>query len=132
LAALISWLAVGRFSLLLGPNSLPFHNIAPFGLRNMIHEVVALPTLIPLAVIALGILCWVFRFKLKGLSKAFGWLRWSADHSFGFEAINTGVVKATQATAEGLRVTQTGLLSWNLLAVLGTIILFFALFAFGA
>ena len=132
LAAVVSWLAVGHFSVLLGPNSLPFHNIQPFSLGEMFHEVVALPTLIPLAVITLGILCWIFRSKLGGLVKAFGWMRWLAEHSFGFEGINSGVVKATQASAEGLRTTQTGIFSWNLLAVIGTIIIFFTFFAIGA
>ena len=132
LAAVVSWLAVGHFSVLLGPNSLPFHNIQPFSLGEMFHEVVALPTLIPLAVITLGILCWIFRSKLDGLVKAFGWMRWLAEHSFGFEGINSGIVKATQASAEGLRTTQTGIFSWNLLAVIGTIIIFFTFFAIGA
>lgn len=132
LAAVVSWLAVGHFSVLLGPNSLPFHNIQPFSLGEMFHEVVALPTLIPLAVITLGILCWIFRSKLGGLVKAFGWMRWLAEHSFGFEGINSGIVKATQASAEGLRTTQTGIFSWNLLAVIGTIIIFFTFFAIGA
>jgi NADH-quinone oxidoreductase subunit L len=131
-AALVSWLAVGRFSLLLGENSLPFHGIEPFGIREMFHEVISLPTLIPLAVILIGILCWIFREKLTGVSKLFGWLRWLADHSFGFEAINSGVVNGTQKGAEGLRVTQTGVLGWNVLAVLSTIIILFALFAIGA
>jgi NADH-quinone oxidoreductase subunit L len=131
LAAVVSWLAVGRFSILLG-SSLPYHAIEPFGLREMFHEVIALPTLIPLAVIALGILCWVFRSKLSGLAKAFDWMRWLAEHSFGFEGINSGIVKATEASAEGLRVTQTGMVSWNLLAVLATVIIFFTLFAIGA
>lgn len=131
-AALVSWLAVGRFSLLLGENSLPFHGIEPFGIREMFHEVVSLPTLIPLAVILIGILCWIFRDKLSGVSKLFGWLHWLADHSFGFEAINSGVVNGTQKSAEGLRVTQTGVLGWNVLAVLSTIIILFALFAIGA
>jgi uncharacterized protein with PQ loop repeat len=132
LAATVSWLAVGRFSMLFGANSLPFHNIAAFGLKAMFHEVIAWPTLIPLAVITLGILCWVFRSKLGGLVKAFNWMRWLAEHSFGFEGINTGIVKATEASAESLRTTQTGIFSWNLLAVLGTIIIFFVLFAIGA
>jgi NADH-quinone oxidoreductase subunit L len=132
LAACISWLAVGRFSLLLGPNSLPFHGIAPFGISEMFHDVVSLPTLIPLAVIALGILAWVFRSKLSGLAKAFDWLRWLAEHSFGFEGINSGIVAATEASAEGLSYSQTGVISWNLLYVVGTIIIFFAIFAIGA
>jgi NADH-quinone oxidoreductase subunit L len=132
LGALISWLAVGHFSVLLGPSSLPYHGIEPFSLGQMVHEVIALPTLIPLAVIAVGILCWVFRSKLNWLVKGLGWMRWLAEHSFGFEGINTGIVKGTEASAEGLRVTQTGLVSWNLLAVLATVIVFFTLFAIGA
>jgi NADH-quinone oxidoreductase subunit L len=129
--AVVSWLLVGRFSLML-KGSLPYHGIEAFGIREMFHEVIALPTLIPLAVITLGILCWVFRSKLGGLVKAFGWMRWLAEHSFGFEGINTGVVNATQASAEGLRATQTGVVSWNLLGVLALIIIFFTLFAIGA
>jgi hypothetical protein len=111
---------------------LPFHGIAPFGISEMFHDVVSLPTLIPLAVIALGILAWVFRSKLSGLAKAFDWLRWLAEHSFGFEGINSGIVAATEASAEGLSYSQTGVISWNLLYVVGTIIIFFAIFAIGA
>lgn len=132
LAALISWLAVGRFSELLGENTLPYHMIEPFGIRTMFHEVVSVKTLIPLAVIALGIGLWFLRSKLGGLIKGLGWLKWAAEHSFGFEAINSGVVTATEASAEGLRVTQTGLLGYNLLAVLATVILLLTLFATGA
>ena len=132
IGAVVSWLAVGRFSLILGANSLPFHGIEPFGLKELFHEIIALPTLIPLGVITLGILCWVFRDKLTGVAKAFGWMRWLAEHSFGFEAVNSGIVKATEASAEGLRVTQTGVLAWNLVAILGTVIIFFTLFAIGA
>jgi NADH-quinone oxidoreductase subunit L len=132
LAALTSWLAVGRFSELLGEKTLPFHMIEPFGLKTMFHEVLSVKTLIPLAVIALGISLWFLREKLSGLIKGLGWLKWAAEHSFGFEAINTGVVNAAEASAEGLRVTQTGLLGYNLLAVVGTLVILFTLFAIGA
>ena len=131
LGALVSWLAIGPFSRLLS-GSLPYHQIELVGLGAMFRAVVSWSTLIPLAVIAVGILCWVFREQLSGVARALNWLRWTAEHSFGFEAINTGVVNAAQASAEGLRVTQTGILSWNLLAIVGTVILFFALFAIGA
>lgn len=131
LAALTSWLVVGRFSLLLGESSLPYHSIAPFGLKEMVNEVLSLPTLIPIGVILVGILLWFFRSKLTWLIKGLGWLKWAAEHSFGFEAINTGVVKAAEGSAEGLRATQTGLLAYNILAVLGTIIILFTLFAIG-
>jgi NADH-quinone oxidoreductase subunit L len=131
-AALVSWLAVGRFSVLLGQGSLPFHAIEPFSLGEMFHEVVSLQTLIPLGVILVGILCWIFREKLTSISKLFGWLRWLAEHSFGFEAVNSGIVSATQGGAEGLRVTQTGVLAWNVFAILCTVIILFSLFAIGA
>jgi NADH-quinone oxidoreductase subunit L len=131
-AALTSWLAIGGFTKLLGEESLPYHTIESLNLSGMFHEVVSLPTLVPLAVILLGILCWVFREKLAGIGKLFGWLRWLADHSFGFEAINSGVVSAAQGSAEGLRVTQTGILGWNIFAILSTIIVLFTLFAIGA
>jgi len=131
LGALISWLAAGRFSLLLGEKGLPFHVIEPLSLNEMFHEVLSLPTLIPLAVIGLGIALWFLRSKLEWLTKGLGWLKFAAEHSFGFEAINTGIVKATEGSAEGLRITQTGLLAYNLLAVVGTIIILFTLFAIG-
>jgi NADH-quinone oxidoreductase subunit L len=131
LGALVSWLIIGRFSTML-KTSLPYHSLEALGIREMVHELVSWPTLIALGVITLGILCWVFREKLTGVKKAFAWVRWLAEHSFGFEAINTGVVNGVNASAEGLRATQTGVISWNLLAVLGTIIIFFTLFAVGA
>ena len=97
----------------------------------MVNEVLSLPTLIPIGVILVWILLWFFRSKLTWLIKGLGWLKWAAEHSFGFEAINTGVVKAAEGSAEGLRATQTGLLAYNILAVLGTIIILFTLFAIG-
>jgi NADH-quinone oxidoreductase subunit L len=132
IGALVSWLAIGWFSKLLGEKSLPFHTIEPLSLGGMFHEVVTLQTLIPLGVIAVGVLCWIFREKLAGVGKLFGWLRWLTGHSFGFEAINTGVVSATQKSAEGLRGTQTGILGLNVLSILCTIIILFSLFAIGA
>lgn len=130
--AVVSWLAVGQFSSLLGEESLPYHGIEFLNLKEMMGEVLSVGTLIPLAVITVGILCWVYREKLTGVSKLFGWLRWLADHSFGFEAVNSGIVSVTQESAEGLRVTQTGLLGWNIFAVVCTIVILFAIFAIGA
>jgi NADH-quinone oxidoreductase subunit L len=132
LGALTSWLAIGGFSKMLGGGSLPFHTLPEFTLTELFHEVVRLQTLIPLAVIAVGLLCWFFREKLAGVSKLFGWLRWLAEHSFGFEAINSGVVLGTQESAEGLRGSQTGILGWNVLGILLTVIILFAIFAIGA
>ncbi len=126
--AITSWLAVGRFSLLLGPNTLPFHHIEPFGLADMFREILSWPTLIALVVIAAGILVWVYREKFTGIVKNLEWGRKISVESFGFEHINRFIVNVTQGFGEGLRVTQTGVLSWNVVGILLTLIAVFALF----
>jgi NADH-quinone oxidoreductase subunit L len=130
--AFTTWLLAGQFSQLLGESTLPFHKIEPFGLPEMFHEVLSIPTLIALAVIALGVVLWLIRDRLTGLTHALEWLRKASVNSFGFEWVNRAIVKGTQATGEGLRVTQTGVLGWNVLAILVTIILLFAIYAVGA
>ena len=132
LAAAISWLAVGRFSLLLGEETLPLHAIEPYGLKEMFHEVLSIPTLIALAVIALGIVLWLLRSKLGGLVDGLKSLRWAADNSFGFEAINSAVVRATNGLADVLRKTQTGYLNWNVLGIIVAVILLFTFVWLGA
>ena len=130
--AFTTWLLAGQFSQLLDESTLPFHKIEPFGLPEMFHEVLSIPTLIALAVIALGVVLWLIRDRLTGLTHALEWLRKASVNSFGFEWVNRAIVKGTQATGEGLRVTQTGVLGWNVLAILVTIILLFAIYAVGA
>jgi len=71
-----------------------------------------------LAVVAIGIGCWYGRRALSGVAGALKGLGWAATHNFGFEAINRGVVGAMQESAESLRVTQTGLLGWNVLGII--------------
>lgn len=130
--AFTTWLLAGQFSQLLDESTLPFHKIEPFGLPEMFHEVLSIPTLIALAVIALGVVLWLIRDRLAGLTHALEWLRKASVNNFGFEWVNRAIVKGTQATGEGLRVTQTGVLGWNVLAILVTIILLFAIYAVGA
>ncbi len=132
LAALVSWLAVGRFSNLLGEKTLALHAIEPLGLKEMFHEVISIPTLIALAVIALGIGLWLLRSKLGGLVQGLKSLRWAADNSFGFEAINSAVVRATNSIADVLRKTQTGYLNWNILGIVAAVILLLSFVWLGA
>ncbi len=131
-AALLSWLAVGRFSVLLGEKSLPFHSIEPLPLQELFHMVISIPTLVVLAVIAAAILFWVFHKKLKGVINGLKSIRWAAENSFGFEAINNAVVKVTESTAEALRSTQTGILGWNVFGIVASIIILFAILILGA
>jgi NADH-quinone oxidoreductase subunit L len=132
LGACLSWLIAGPFSELLTINPIPKIIVFSEPTWNILKEVISVPTLLALGVIALGVILWLIRDKIKGLTKLFGWLGWSAEQSFGFEWINTIIVKGTQASAEGLRVTQTGLLSWNIFSILGALVVLLAILIFGA
>ena len=132
LGALISWLAVGPFSTLLGEHTLPFHGIETIGIAELFHEVLSVPTLIALVVIALGITLWLLREKLSGVVEGLKSIRWAAENSFGFEAINKAVVSITNSLAEGLRATQTGILNWNILGVMAALIVLFIIVVLGA
>ncbi len=127
LGALTAWLLVGPFSKLLSVETLPLHEIEAHSTWTILGEVISLPTLIALAVIAVGVLCWVLRDKLSGLANALKVVAWAAKNSFGFEAINNGIVKGTQACAEGLRTTQTGILSWNIFMIITGFVVVLAL-----
>jgi len=100
---------------------------------KILGEVVTTPmTLVALAVIALGVGAWFAREHLSGLSKALTGLKKVAIDSFGFEAINRGVVNGVQDTGEALRVTQTGLLNWNVFGILLALFLVLGFLVWGA
>jgi len=130
-AALVSWLVVGRFSVLLG-QSLPYHGIEPFPIKELLHEVLSVPTLIALLVIAIGITLWVFRSRLTSVSDGLHSIRWAAENSFGFEAVNGAITRTTGSLAEKLRDTQTGHLSWNVLGIVAAVAILFVYIIIGA
>jgi NADH-quinone oxidoreductase subunit L len=132
LGALVSWLAVGPFSKILGEASLPQHHIKSLSIPELIHEVLKLPTLIALVAIAIGVILWLLRSKLEGFVEGLKSFQWAADHSFGFEAVNSAVVRMTNSLAETLRNTQTGLLNWNVLGILAALIILVAAITLGA
>jgi NADH-quinone oxidoreductase subunit L len=125
LGTLLTWLLAGPFAHLLG------EEIESTG--EVLLEVITDPlTLVALAVVALGLAAWWQRARLQGVVKAFQGLARAAENSFGFEAINRGVVEITQKAAEGLRVTQTGLLNWNVFGILAGLVLVLAILLLGA
>jgi NADH-quinone oxidoreductase subunit L len=122
LGTLLTWLLAGPFGSLL-KETLPYHEIDALPTLAVLEEVIAAPaTWLALAVIALGFIAWWQRQRLAGLVRALQGVAWAAASSFGFEAINRGVVRATQDSAESLRVTQTGLLNWNVLGMLAGLV----------
>jgi len=129
---LLTWLLAGPFATLL-KSTLPYHTIEAASTGEILLRVITAPaTYLALAVIALGILIWVWREHLAAISSHLGWLQKAATNSFGFEAINHAIVDGTQGSAEALRVTQTGELNWNIVGLIGGLIIVLASVILGA
>jgi NADH-quinone oxidoreductase subunit L len=143
IGTLTTWLLAGPFSTLIHNAFAPFvahgvegagHEIAPeFSTLDMVLEVVTTPaTLVALAAIAIGLAAWWWRDKLTSVSSRLRWLGRMAANSFGFEAINSAIVRVTQNVASALRVTQTGYLNWNIVGIVGGLVLILGVIALGA
>jgi NADH-quinone oxidoreductase subunit L len=143
IGTLTTWLLAGAFSQLIHNAFTPFlapaaegrgHEIVPaLSTLDVVLEVVTAPaTLVALAVIVLGLAAWWWRDKLTSVSNSLHWLGRIANDSFGFEAINSAVAQLTQNVAGMLRLTQTGYLNWNIVGIVGGLILVLAVVALGA
>ena len=131
IGTLTTWLLAGPFSSMLS-SSLPFHAIEAKTTLEILTEIITAPaTYLALLMIALGLAAWWQRDRLGGLVNSLKGLAGAASNSFGFEAINSGIVKVTQDSAEGLRVTQTGLLNWNVLAIVAALVIVLAILILG-
>jgi len=130
--SLVTWLAAGPFSEML-ERTLPNHGIEPLATMHMVEEVTTAPaTWIAMVVIALGLVAWWQREKLTGLAASLKSVAGAAINSFGFEAINRGIVSGVQSSAEALRITQTGVLNWNIASILIGLIVVLLILVMGA
>jgi len=127
-----TWLLSGPFAKIL-EETLPFHTIGVVTTIDLVIEILTAPaTLLALAVIALGLAGWWWRSHLSNLVRLSQGIADAAANSFGFEGINSLVVKGTQSTAEAVRVLQTGVLSWNVFAILAGLVIVILLLGMGA
>lgn len=118
LGALTTWLIAGPFAELLH-RTLPNHALHQLTTMDAINEVLLAPaTYLALAVVAIGILLWVFRARLAGIGTALKGVGKLAENSFGFENLNAGIVTGTNSLAESLRNSQTGLVNWNIAGII--------------
>ncbi len=136
LGSLLTWLLAGPFHALFA-HTLPFHfggagEGEAAGTGEMVVEVITSPsTWIALAVVVIGILAWMSRGLFAKLGTGLRPARRAAEAGFGFEAINSAVIKAVQGAGEGLRATQTGILNWNIAAIVIAVIAVLAAVAWG-
>ncbi|HUJ73393.1 MAG TPA: proton-conducting transporter membrane subunit, partial [bacterium] len=126
LGALLTWLLAGPFHDLLA-RTLPLHfPAASAGAEgsgmaatwSIAAEVLSAPsTWLAVGVVVIGAALWAGRAAFARLTRAFRWMRKAAEAGYGFESVNRGIVKGVQGAGEGLRVTQSGLLNWNVWAI---------------
>lgn len=132
IGSFLTWLLAGILSKRFA-ESLPFHAVTELTTLELVREVVSAPaTLIALLVIVIGLACWIWREKLNQVTRSFRILAKWAENSFGFEAINNGIVNITNSGAEALRNLQTGYLNWNIFAVMAGLIILIAILIWGA
>jgi NADH-quinone oxidoreductase subunit L len=132
LGTLTTWLLAGPFSQILG-RTLPFHAIEAVSTSKVLLEVVEAPaTWLALLVVGIGIAFWLLRKRLVIFVEIFQDVVVMAQDSFGFEAINRTIIRSIQSVAEDLRGLQTGLLNWNVLAILAALIIVLLLVSLGA
>jgi NADH-quinone oxidoreductase subunit L len=134
LGTLTTWLLAGSFGTFLGlaPGHGEAGEHAAASTSAILMQVATAPaTAVALLVVAAGLLAWWQRQALSGVAKALAVLGAAASRSFGFEAINRAIVAGTSGIAEGLRVTQTGVLNWNVLAILVGLAVVMAILALG-
>ena len=128
---LTTWLLAGSFGILLG-DTLPFHNLHLASTSQIMADIVGAPvTLLALGVIALGLSAWIWRDRLTDVTRWFNIVERLAAADFGFTWLNRQVVRATQQTASVLRLTQTGQLNWNIVGVVGGLILVLIVLGWG-
>ena len=133
IGTLTTWLLAGGFARFLGsalPEAHGGHAVESTG--ALLAQIATAPaTAVALLVVAAGLGCYWQRARLSGLSAALEGVGSMARHNFGFEAINRGVVIVTQEAAESLRVTQPGILNWNVMAILVALVVVLAILALG-
>ncbi len=130
--SLLSWLFAGGLSDAFH-HSMPFHNVHVISTMEMVREVVLAPAmLIAMLVILIGFSAWIWRGKLTGLSRSLNFVAVWAENSFGFEYINSAIIKITNSSAELMRNLQTGYLNWNIFAVISGLVFLLALLILGA
>jgi NADH-quinone oxidoreductase subunit L len=130
LGTLTTWLLAGEFWHFLGKALPDGHEAESTG--AILTKIATAPaTLEALAVVALGLAAWWQRERLAGLTRALRGIGALASNSFGFEAINRGVVRATVESAEALRTTHSGVLNWNILAILAGLVVILVILALG-
>ncbi len=123
---LTSWLLAGNLEQLLIPGEIALMSAWEATLE-ICREVILAPGMwIALVVIALGLAAWWWRDRLSGIANALGGVAGAAQTGFGFEWLNDRIIGIAQGAGQALRVTQTGQLNWNIVGIVGGLVIVLA------
>lgn len=125
---LTTWLLAGPFSVFLEGVG-----VEAEGTMEMVLMVLGEPaTWLAVAVVGFGLFIWWKRRSFRIISEPLQDVGIVASNSFGFEAINQVIVKSIQGWSEDLRGLQTGVLNWNVMAIIVGLVLTLLIVALGA
>ena len=119
--SLTTWLLAGGFSSLL-EHTLPFHEFHVLTLTALAEEIFLAPaTYIALGVVALGLaVSWMVRKQAAASAPAA--LEALSRESFGLDWLNAQVARLTLQSASVLQKTQTGEMNWNVVGIIGALV----------
>ena len=129
---LCTWLLAGPLSGLLA-RSLPFHQLETISTLTMAVEVLSAPaTWLALLVIAAGAGLWLALQRSAKPAPSVAWFDALVASSFGLEWVNSQVLAGVKKVSTWLQKTQTGELNWNVLGIVGALLVVLAILAWGA
>lgn len=122
LGASLSWLVAGEMGHWLA-QTLPFHELHVLPTMELVAEITLNEaTLLALLVVAAGMVIWWWRGRVPRLWHRLYPLRRAARHDFGFEWLNARIVAGIEGFAAAWQPTQTGQLNWNMVGIVGGLI----------
>jgi NADH-quinone oxidoreductase subunit L len=132
LATLTTWLLAGPFGDLLN-RSVAFPGLSVGGTGEVVLRILgAWPTWLALAVVALGLGAWWWRERWAPVAARLRFLSRAAAEDFGFGWLNRVIVRGVRGAAEGVAITQTGQLNWNVLGIVGGLVIVLAALLVGS
>lgn len=122
---LTTWLLAGGLSRILA-ETMPFHQIPELTTPELVLEIVSSTTTwLIVGFVLLVASIWLIRGRLSGLVKALAPIIYVINADYGFDWFNQQVTHFFVGAASALQITQTGLLSWNMVLLVSGMILIF-------
>lgn len=128
---LTTWLLAGALDQALA-GSLPYHGLHPETTTAILSEILLAPaTWLTVGFVLLVAAVWFVRDRLQGILQGLAPLIDIIQAGFGFEWANQAIMRLTGRLAAALQVTQTGLLSWNVVAIVAGLVFLLVILARG-